>query len=629
MTCNKPQTLLKRSALALLFVFVSNAYAAPQLLWGDTHLHTSYSFDAFLNGNQTADPDTAYAFASGQPVIHPGTRTRVQLNTPLDFLVISDHAEFYGGIRDIYLDGVQASNPNILQRLAYWYTENEIRDAIDSGNGPDYFANLLPDDMDPIAAAKSWSQNTAAATPPGAMVSARNAWQRMLDSAERFNKPGEFTSLIGWEWSSVPGGANLHRVVITDATPQTARQFMPFSSADSPFPEDLWQWMDDTAKDINARFLAIPHNSNISKGQMFSQLSLRGEPITADYARQRVRLEPIVEITQYKGDSEAHPDLSPIDEFADFGLFPWYIQRIRSNNYQARPGDYVRSALKTGLELEAELTVNPYAFGVIGSTDSHTGLATAEEANFWGKMANGATPERKSRQRSQSAVSQIGPTGWSMQAAGLAAVWAEANTRKAIVDAMQRKEVYASTGPRIRLRFFAGSDLSVDDLDAADWHAKLSAKAVPMGGDLMFATDTQPSFLVSASKDPLSANLDRIQIVKGWLNADGKAEEHVFDVVWSGNRQLVDGTLPAVAAQINPETGEWDDSQGAATLQALWQDPEFDPKQSAFYYVRVLQVPTPRHALLDAIALGLDAPSVGSSVIQERAYSSPIWFKPQ
>ena len=268
-------------------------------------------------------------------------------------------------------------------------------------------------------------------------------------------------------------------------------------------------------------------------------------------------------------------------------------------------------------------------FGVIGSTDSHTGLATAEEANFWGKMANGATPERKSRQRSQSAVSQIGPTGWSMQAAGLAAVWAEANTRSAIVDAMQRKEVYASTGPRIRLRFFAGSDLSVDDLDATDWHAKLSAKAVPMGGDLMFATDTQPSFLVSASKDPLSANLDRIQIVKGWLNADGKAEEHVFDVVWAGNRQLVDGTLPAVAAQINPETGEWDDSQGAATLQALWQDPEFDPKQSAFYYVRVLQVPTPRHALLDAIALGLDAPSVGSSVIQERAYSSPIWFKPQ
>ena len=239
MTCNKPQTLLKSSALALLFVFVSSAYAAPQLLWGDTHLHTSYSFDAFLNGNQTADPDTAYAFASGQPVIHPGTRTRVQLNTPLDFLVISDHAEFYGGIRDIYLDGVQASNPNILQRLAYWYTENEIRDAIDSGNGPDYFANLLPDDMDPIAAAKSWSQNTAAATPPGAMVSAHNAWQRMLDSAERFNKPGEFTSLIGWEWSSVPGGANLHRVVITDATPQTARQFMPFSSADSPFPEDL------------------------------------------------------------------------------------------------------------------------------------------------------------------------------------------------------------------------------------------------------------------------------------------------------------------------------------------------------------------------------------------------------
>ena len=617
------------SLLVLLTTFGVNTYAEPQLLWGDTHLHTSYSFDAFLNGNQTADPDTAYAFAKGQPVIHPGTRTRVQLNTPLDFLVISDHAEFYGGIRDIYLDGVQQPDPNILEQLAFWYTENEIRDAIDNGNGPAYFANLLPDDLDPIDAAKSWTENTSAVTPPGANISARNAWQRMLDSAERFDEPGKFTALIGWEWSSVPGGANLHRVVVTDADLPKARKFMPFSSTDSPFPEDLWQWMDATAAEINARFVAIPHNSNISKGQMFSNKSLRGESISADYAKQRVRLEPIVEITQYKGDSETHPDLSPEDDFANFGLYPWYIQKVRTRNYQAKPGDYVRSALKTGLELDAQLGVNPYAFGVVGSTDSHTGLATAEEANFWGKMASDSVPERKALSRNPGpGGSSGGPTGWSMQASGLAAVWAEANNREAIVSAMQRKEVYGTTGPRIRLRFFAGTDLTVDDLDREDWHSHLKTRAVPMGGSLTNQNNSAPLFLVAATKDPLSANLDRIQVVKGWLNTDGHAQEKVFDVAWSAERALVDGKLPALTPQIDAKTGAWNLEQGAATLRAVWRDPEFDATHNAFYYARVLQAPTPRHALLDAIALGLDAPTVGESFIQERAYSSPIWTKP-
>ena len=617
------------SLLVLMTTFGVNTHAEPQLLWGDTHLHTSYSFDAFLNGNQTADPDTAYAFAKGQPVIHPGTRTRVQLNTPLDFLVISDHAEFYGGIRDIYLDGVQQPDPNILEQLAFWYTENEIRDAIDNGNGPAYFANLLPDDLDPIDAAKSWTENTSAVTPPGANISARNAWQRMLDSAERFDEPGKFTALIGWEWSSVPGGANLHRVVVTDADLPKARKFMPFSSTDSPFPEDLWQWMDATAEEINARFVAIPHNSNISKGQMFSKKSLRGEPISADYAKQRVRLEPIVEITQYKGDSETHPDLSPEDDFANFGLYPWYIQKVRTRNYQAKPGDYVRSALKTGLELDAQLGVNPYAFGVVGSTDSHTGLATAEEANFWGKMASDSVPERKALSRNPGpGGSSGGPTGWSMQASGLAAVWAEANNREAIVSAMQRKEVYGTTGPRIRLRFFAGTDLTVDDLDREDWHSHLKIRAVPMGGNLINQNDSAPLFLVAATKDPLSANLDRIQVVKGWLNTDGHAQEKVFDVAWSAERALVDGKLPALTPQIDEKTGAWNLEQGAATLRAVWRDPEFDATHNAFYYARVLQAPTPRHALLDAIALGLDAPTVGESFIQERAYSSPIWTKP-
>lgn len=617
------------SIVVLMATSAVSATTSPQLLWGDTHLHTSYSFDAFLNGNQTADPNTAYAFATGQPVIHPGTRARVQLNTPLDFLVIADHAEFYGGISDIYYKGIQKPDPSLLERIAFWYTENEIRDAIDSGNGPAYFANLLPSDLDPIEAARSWSENTSAVTPPGADISARNAWQRMLESAKRFDRPGEFTALIGWEWSAVPGGANLHRVVITDADPDTASEFLPFSSTDSPFPQDLWEWMDNTATKIGARFVAIPHNSNISKGQMFSATSLRGKPIDAEYAEQRARLEPLVEITQYKGDSETHPELSPNDEFANFALYPWYIQKVRTNNYEAKPGDYVRSALKTGLELDGELGVNPYAFGVIGSTDSHTGLATAEEANFWGKMATDSIPERKALSRTPGVGGSAGgPTGWSMQASGLAAVWADTNNREAIVSAMQRKEVYGTTGPRIRLRFFAGSNLMLDDLDRADWHSHLIRKAVPMGGDLINPPDSQPEFLIDATKDPLSANLDRIQIVKGWLNESGVAEEKVFDVVWSNDRVLVDGKLPALAPEIDEKIGTWNVSQGAVSLRAVWQDPEFDATQNAFYYARVLQAPTPRHALLDAIALGMDTPTVGESFIQERAYSSPIWTKP-
>ena len=621
--------LARSGAVMLMVICATTAHANPQLLWGDTHLHTSYSFDAFLNGNQTADPNTAYAFARGQPVIHPGTRTRAQLKTPLDFLVIADHAEFYGGIGDIYFEGVQKSDPNLLERISFWFAENQIRDAIDGGSGLEFFNNLLPENQDPIDAARSWVENSAAATPPGADLSAKNAWERMLESARRFDDPGEFTALIGWEWSSVPGGANLHRVVITDADLDVAGTFSPFSSTDSPFPEDLWNWMDQTASRVDARFLAIPHNSNISKGQMFSRRSLRGEEITVEYAEQRGRLEPLVEITQYKGDSETHPDLSPSDEFADFALYPWYIQQVRTTDYQPRPGDYIRSALRTGLELENEIGRNPYAFGVIGSTDSHTGLATAEEANFWGKMARGARPERNAGPRDQNNPDAIGPTGWSMQASGLAAVWAEENTRTAIFNAMQRKEVYGTTGPRINLRFFAGNDLVVDDLDRADWYSHLKTKAVAMGSNLITRSGIAPVFLVAATKDPLSANLDRIQIVKGWVDGDGRSAEKVFDVAWSGSRKLMNGKLPAIESTVDKKTGTWDNSQGAVTLKTVWQDPEFNPDQKAFYYVRVLETPTPRHALLDAIALGLDAPTVGESIIQERAYSSPIWTMPQ
>ena len=583
---------------------------ARVLLWGDTHLHTSYSFDAFLNGNQSADPDVAYRYAKGIPVIHPYNRTRVQIQTPLDFLVVSDHAEFYGGIRDIYLSGIQNPDPNIIERLAYWYTEGQIRDAIDTGTGPEFFRDLLPTEQDPYTAASEWVESNQQNSVPGADVSLKNAWQRMLDSAAAHHIPGEFTTIIGWEWSTIPGGANLHRVVMTDASPEQAAGFLPFSSIDSPFPQDLWQWMAATSEQINARFLAIPHNSNISKGVMFDEITLRREPIDAEYAQLRLAAEPVVEITQIKGDSETHPDLSPDDEFADFETYPWYIARNRPDSYTASEGDFVRSALKRGLQMEEEIGKNPYQFGVVGSTDSHTSLSSAEEPNFWGKMAFDSVPERKTGN-----ALGIGPSGWSMQAGGLAAVWAKENSRTAIVDAFMRREVYGTTGPRIRLQFTASSGTA----DAAE--------LARMGGAIT-APETAPVFNVTAMKDPVSANLDRIQIVKGWVDSDG-SHEQIYNIAWSGERQLQDdGRLPAVGDTVDRTTGQYTNTIGADTLQAAWQDPDYDASQRAFYYVRVLEIPTPRHALLDALALGMEAPTEGTEVIQERAYSSAIWLTP-
>ncbi len=600
--------------------------AERRLLWGDTHLHTSYSFDAFLNGNQTADPDVAYRWAKGEPVIHPYHRARVRIETPLDFLVIADHAEFYGGIRDIYNEGIQDPDPGWIRQIAYWYNEYQIRQAIDEGTGPAYFAALLPVDEDPVEAAARWSEATASRTPPGAEISAKNAWERLRGFADAHHEPGRFSAILGWEWSSVPGGANLHRVVITDADPAAAGSFMPFSSSDSPYPEDLWAWLESTSTKTGVRFLAIPHNSNISKGMMFSETTLRGEPVDADYARARARWEPVVEVTQIKGDSETHPSFSPGDPFADFELYPFYIQQDRGG-YEPRPGDYVRSGLRIGLELERRVGVNPFRFGLIGSTDAHTGLASAEEPNFWGKMAYDSVPERKGPRTIAG-----GPTGWTMAAQGLAAVYAEENDRAAILDAFARREVYATTGPRIQVRFFGGWDFARGDLESGDPVESGYARGVPMGGVLTRRDDpaAAPRFLVTALKDPRSAHLDRVQVVKGWIDEAGTTHERIFDVAWSDGREPgPDGSVGPVGDTVDRGNGTWTDTIGSAQLSAVWSDPDFDPDRAAFYYVRVLEIPTPRHSLYDAIALGLEEPSEGPAVIQERAYTSPIWYTPE
>ncbi len=609
-------------ALATLVLFCAAPAAAAEkkLLWGDTHVHTSNSFDAYLNRNMTADPDTAYRYAKGLPVVHPGNRARVQIETPLDFLVVADHAEYLGVIRHIVERGIPREGMGPVDRLKAWYAERWLRGVVEDDEGQSAFTSLLPDTNDVEQAAG----RPPSLPIPGAAAMTRTVWQEMIEAADAHDAPGRFTALIGWEWSSIPGGANLHRVVFTSADASVAGKFLPWASSDSMYPEDLWKWLDETSAATGAEFTAIPHNSNISKGYMFpAEKRLRGTLIDEAWAAQRARWETVVEVTQIKGDSETHPEISPDDPFADFELYPYYIQQ-NPPPYQARPGDYVREGLRTGLAIEERIGSNPYRFGLIGSTDAHTGLASAEEPNFWGKVPRDSTPEAKADDWRRAG----GPTGWAMSASGLAAVWVEENTRDAILRAFKRREVYATTGPRIAVRVFGGTGFAPGDENEPDIAAVGAAGGVPMGGELV-ALRTAPSFLIHAAMDPKSAPLDRVQLVKGWLG-DGVTHEKVHDVVWSGDRVAgADGRVPPVPDTVDPTTATYTHEHGSATLAAVWTDPDFDPEQRAFYYLRVLEVPTPRHSLRDAVALQIDPKQTGRPLsIQERAYTSPIWYTP-
>jgi hypothetical protein len=607
----------------LLWLPLAAAAQEKQLLWGDTHLHTTFSSDAFANNNLLADPDTAYRYAVGLPVIHPYHRARVQIETPLDFLVVSDHAEYLGLIRHLYFNGAEGVETGLVDKFKAEFVGWLLRLRVDAGRGSELFMTVLPEaDADPRAAAAEALGSSM--IPPMPKVEA-DTWRQITDAAERYNDPGNFTAMIGWEWSSIPGGANLHRVVVTDGNASSAQQYQPFGLDDSPYPEDLWRWLAQTAAATGDDFVAIPHNSNISKGFMFDDQTLRGEPVSAEWAETRSYWEPVAEITQIKGDSETHPALSPDDPFADFETYPYYIQQGTSE-YLPKPGDYLRPALLRGLALEAAVGTNPYRLGFIGSTDSHTALPSAEERNFHGKLATDSIPENKNNRWDGGE----GPTGWAMSASGLAAVWAESNTRESILEALRRREVYATTGPRIGVQLYAGWNLPVVAVDGADDWRAAAAAGVPMGSMLPAPGQTglAPQILVQATRDPLSANLDRIQVVKGWIDAAGATHERVYDVAWSGERSLEGGQLPPVGNTVDVASGAWDNSIGEPHLAALWQDPDFDPAQTAFYYVRVLEIPTPRHSLLDAIALGLEDAAGQPSTLQERAYTSPVWYSP-
>jgi hypothetical protein len=605
--------------IVVLLLWSLPATAEQVVLWGDTHVHTHYSTDSYINQNFDTGPDAAYRFARGLPVRHPTTGTRVRIDTPLDFLVVADHAESFGMMRRANGPGLPRDGLGPVDWMHSWLMEKFFRYL---ATNPDSIITLLelasPETTVVVEAAKTPASMRA----PNDELVANETWIEATTIADAHNDPGRFTTLIGWEWSAIPAGANLHRVVFTQADAGTAQQFTPFSSSTSSYPEDLWSWLEETSEKTGADFVAIPHNSNISRGFMFPrEKRLRDTKIDPEWIERRSRWERVVEATQIKGDSEAHPSLSPNDPFADFEGYPHYISP-QPLPYEPEPGDFVRSALQRGLEIEEELGANPYRFGLIGSTDSHTGLATAEEPNFWGKFPTDSVFDGKLK-----TLSRIENFGWAMSASGLAAVWAEENSREAIFRAFQRREVYATTGPRIILRVRAVSDTG-PEATVESVSREPGEGAVPMGGALT-ALERAPTFLIEAAKDPKSGHLDRMQVIKGWLE-DGRTHERVYDAAWAGDRKRgPNGLVGAVPDTVDSGTGRYSNEHGAAALSALWTDPDFDPNRPAFYYVRVLEIPTPRHSTLDAIAVGRDPATTGHPVsIQERAYSSPIHYRP-
>lgn len=584
-------------------------------LFGDTHLHTSFSFDAGAFGARLV-PKDAYRFAKGEE-INASSGQRVKLSRPLDFLVVSDHSDNMG-----FFPQLLAGDPKLLSNPQgrKWY------DMIESGKGADAAIEMI------IA----FSQGTfpkALLSLPGTSTY-HTAWQETIKAAEEANDPGRFTAFIGYEWTSNTSGNNLHRNVIfrdNDAKAALVEPFITMKPLGSDNPRDLWKWMAAYEQKTGGQVLAIAHNGNMSNGRMFPIIeSFTGKPIDRTYAETRARWEPLYEATQIKGDGESHPFLSLNDEFANFERWDkGNLDLSERKKPEMLEFEYARSALKNGLKLERELGINPYKFGMIGSTDSHNGLTAVEEDNFFGKTTSSEpSPTRAMHPFIKTDKAVI--MGWEQTASGYAAVWARENTREAIFDAMQRRETYATTGSRMVVRFFGGFDF-----DAKDAANRLPAqvgytKGVPMGGDLPAAPAGKvPTFLVAALKDPIGANLDRYQIIKGWLDAKGAVHEKIYDVAWSGDRKPgADGKLPSVGNTVDIENATWLNTIGAPELIAVWKDPDFDPTQRAFYYGRVIEIPTPRWTAYDAKRFGVKLPKEVPMTTTERAYTSPIWYTP-
>jgi Protein of unknown function (DUF3604) len=587
-----------------------------QVYWGDTHLHTSNSVDAFAFGAKLG-PEDALRFARGQEVTATGG-LKAKLDRPLDFLVIADHSGGLGATQALYdAPRLFIRDPTLLR----WHdTMHE---------GPQGRLKVTTELID-LAGRNALP--AALNDPEGQKKRTTNIWTTHSSIVERYNEPGKFTAFMGFEYTLMPRGDNLHRVVMFRDGKERTDKVLPYDPGQGDTPvSQLWDYMDAYQKATGGQVLAIPHNSNVSNGLMFEMVGPGGAPMTAAYARRRAAHEPLVEATQIKGDSEAHPFLSPNDEFADFGKAGWDIGNLtmqRKSTPDMQAGNYVREALKRGLAIEARTGVNPYKFGLIGSTDSHTGLSTGDENNFFGKHS-GVEPGAARASAPQNLGNTQGRFGWQYLAGGYAGVWARGNSRSAIFDAMLRRETYATTGPRMTVRFFGGWNFGADALKG-DWVKGAYAAGVPMGGDLSGAKGA-PKFIVSALKDPVGANLDRVQIVKGWIDAGGKLHEKIFNVVWSNpeTRKLVGDTLTPVGDTVDVSTASYKNIIGAPQLATVWTDPEFNSAQKAFYYVRVLEIPTPRWVLFDVLRYKAKLLPGTRLKDQERAYTSPIWYHPK
>ncbi len=616
-----------------------------QVFWGDAHLHTVYSFDAAA-GETTLTPEDSFRFARGEEVTD-STGQQVKLSRPLDFLVVSDHSDFLGGMQRI-IDGEPSE---ILEDP----TVNQWNEGLNSDD-PDVVAETGEDIV------KAFAQGNMPETIyPQEEEDFRTAWEAEVDAAEAYNDPGQFTSIIGYEWTAMPSGNNLHRNVLFRDGGDKVRQVLPFTTDKTANPAKLWDWMQCYENLMGGDVLAIPHNGNLSNGMMFAETQYNdaaptqpGEPLTQDYAKRRQLWEPIYEVTQIKGTSETHPLLSPTDEFADFEVTGWDNGNLdrtagKPDDPEARKEmyehEYARAALKNGLKFEENLGANPFKFGMIGSSDSHISLSAVEENNYFSKFtinnpsSNGAIEEVDES-------SGLKRYGWQQGASGYMGVWARENTRESLFDAMERREVYATSGPRMVVRFFGGWDFTKEDLGRNPGDVGY-AKGVPMGSDLTSMPEGKvPTFLVAALKDPIRGNLDRIQIVKGWLE-NGQTQEKVYDVVWSGDRvpDATTGKLALVGCAVNPatcdtddpmldtgtvntDTAEWTNTIGAVELAQVWTDPDFDPSQKAFYYARVLEIPTPRWTDYDKAFYHIEMPEDAPLTLQERVYTSPIWYSP-
>jgi len=588
-----------------------------RVYWGDTHLHTGFSMDAGAFGARLA-PRDAYVFAKGNQIVS-NTGQPVKLSRPLDFLVVTDHSDGMG-----FFPLLMAGGPAIMgdPQGKKW------RDLITSGKGAEAAIDIIV----------SFSKGTIskAIFPFPGTPAYTGAWQETIKAAEEANDPGRFTAFIGYEWTSNTAGNNLHRNVIFRDNGAKAGLVEPYTTMKplgSDNPRDLWKWMAAYEEKTGGRVLAIAHNGNLSNGRMFPLIeSFTGKPVDREYVEKRAKWERLYEATQTKGDGETHPYISPNDEFADYERWDkGNLDGSAAKTKDMLEFEYLRSALRNGLKLEKDLGTNPYKFGLVGSSDAHTGLSALEEENFFGKVV----PQEPNPKRATGTFIDNKQTGvkimdWQVTAAGYAGVWASDNTREALWDAMERKETYASTGPRMIVRFFGGWDFEAADAQTRNPAVAGYQKGVPMGGDLSAGpAGKSPTFLVAALKDPIGANLDRVQVIKGWLGADGKTNEQVYDVAWGGDREPgADGKLPPVGNSVNVENATWTNTIGAPELITVWTDPDFDPKLRAFYYVRVLEIPTPRWTAYDAKYFGLKLPPEIPLTHQERAYTSPIWYTP-